>query len=262
MHVIFHLVVKARVLFFMLLRVTYLSVAHNLLFSFISFPFIHAVSYSSPLTGKRYNVDYRANWNFQPPPVMPTFKPITLTIPHPASVISMFKPFNFNANWDYNFGNNHHVPVTSYGTPPPPPESTTKLPHNTQHLHTFNKQFNWDLNWNFNHASNLGAATASHEKEEAPVSTTTTTTTTTTTAKPVSDSVNSNGFHGEKRINIEWSLNVNHGSTSLTNSGNNAPSIKLQPPTKPSSNFKADADDDFDDGDDESKNDANNESSR
>lgn len=246
---------------------TYLSVAHNLLFSFISFPFIHSctVSYSSPLTGKRYNVDYRANWNFQAPPV--TFKPITLTIPHPASVISMFKPFNFNANWDYNVGNNHeNEPATSYGPPSPPPKSTTKSPHNTQH--TFNKQFNWDLNWNFNHgsSSSLGAATDSHEKEEAPVSTTTTlatTTTTTTTSKPVSNTVNSNGVHGEKRINIEWSLNVNHGtSSSSSSSGNAAPSTKLQPPNKASSDFKTTTDDDFDDGfgDDESKNDAKDES--
>lgn len=259
MHVIFHLVVKARVLFFMPLRVTYLSVAHNLLFSFISFLFIHIVSYSSPLTGKRYNVDYRANWNFHPPPVMPTFKPITLTIPHPGTVISMFKPFNFNANWDYNFGTNNHAnkPAETYVPPSTPPESTTKTPNNIQNVHTFRKQFNWDLNWNFNHGSTSTLGAASHEKEEAPVSTTISTTTTTTTKKPVSDSVNSNGYHGEKRINIELSLNVNKSSSASSSSlGNDAPSTKLQPPNKENSNFKSDTNDDLDDdfGDeDESK---------
>lgn len=249
------------------LRVTYLSVAHNLLFSFISFPFIHAVAYSSPFTGKRYNVDYRANWNYQPPP---TFKPITLTIPHPASVLSMFKPLNFNANWDYNFGSNYnhqhaHVsqPTTAY-IPPPPPPTTTKAPYYPQQVHSFNKQFN--VNWNFNHGSSLGAATSSHEKEEAPVSTTVLATTPTTTQKPVSDSVSSNGFHGEKRINLELSLNVNQGASasSSTSAGNNAPSIKLQPPNKATSTLDSDVDDDLDDGfgDDESKNDADNESTR
>lgn len=151
--------------------------------------------------------------------------------------------------------NNH--PQTSYI---PPPETTTKAPYHHQPSHTFNKQFNWDLNWNFNHGSgsSLGAAADSHEKEEAPVSTTTTLATTTTTSKPVTNSVNSNGLHGEKRINIEWSLNVNKGSdASSSSSGNGAPSTKLQPPSKASTNFKSEVDDDFDDGfgDDESKND-------
>lgn len=250
--------------------VTYLSVVHNLLFSFISLSFIsflHIVSYSSPLTGKRYNADYRANWNFQAsqqPVETQTFRPITLTLPNPASFFAMFKPlqFNANANWNFNHGSPSKGLSSSYGPPPPPPSTTQSPPHQYQ-SHSFHKLFNWDVNWNFNHgsSSSLGAA-STHEKEESPVPSTTRTTTTTTekptTLKHVGNN-NSNGFHGEKRINLEWSLNSNHGSigssssSSSASSGGSKLSTELQPPNKSHSN-----DSNFDD--DIENNDANNES--
>mgnify|MGYP003449359634 FL=1 len=182
---------------------------------------------------------------------MQTFQPITFTIPHPASLLSMFKPLNFNANWNFNHGsglsNSHQAPVNSYV---PPPIKTTQSPPQT---HSFNKQFNWDLNWNYNHGSSstLGAA-ATSEKEEAPVEITTTTTTEKPTSiNPVSNNQKSNGYHGVKKVNVELSLNINHGSES---SGNVSPSTKLQPPNKSNS-------DDLDANIDDENDDANNESS-
>lgn len=185
---------------------------------------------------------------------MPTFRPITLTIPHPATLLSMFKPLNFNSHWNYN-QNAVNTPATSYG---PPPTTTTKAPYVHHHqTHSFNKLFNWDLNWNFNHgstSSSLGAAT--NQKEEAPVVTTTTTEKITTNSHSIGQ--NSNGLHGEKQIKVEWSLGFNHnsnnkGSSGGGSSGNAAPSTNLQPPNKASVDFSGeDADDDKNDANDES----------
>jgi hypothetical protein len=194
---------------------------------------------------------------------MPTFRPITLTIPHPATLLSMFKPLHFNSQWNYN-QNTQNKPSTSYGPPPPPKTTTTQAPYVHQHhgTHLFNKQFNWDLNWNFNHGSSSSLGAATNQKEEAPVLTTTTTTEKITT---VGNSQNSNGLHGEKRINVQWSLDFNHnnnnnkGSSSGggESSGNAAPSINLQPPNKASADFNGD-----DADNDDEKNDANDESDR
>lgn len=194
---------------------------------------------------------------------MQTFQPITFSIPHPASLFSIFKPINFNANWNYNHGSGisktYQAPsiTNSYVPPPPPPPTTTttttQTPHHPQQTHSFQKQFNWDVNWNFNHGSSstLGAASG---KEEAPAVSITTTTEKPASLKPVSNSQHSNGYHGVKKVNVELALNVNHGSGS---SGNVSPSINLQPPNKSSS----DDNDDFDDSIDDEK-DANNESTR
>jgi hypothetical protein len=186
---------------------------------------------------------------------MPTFRPITLTIPHPASLLSMFKPLNFNAQWNYN-QNAQNMPATSYGPPP-----TTQAPyvhHQQQQAHSFNKQFNWDLNWNFNHGSSSSLGAATNQKEEAPVLTTTQKITTTTTAHSIDNSQNSNGLHGEKQINVKWSLDFNHNNNNKGgSSGNAAPSTNLQPPNKASVDFGED-----EAADDDDKNDANDESDR
>lgn len=247
------------------LNVWHIWVLFIIFFSHLYLPHssIHIVSYESPLTGKRYNADYRANWNFQPP-VMQTFQPIQFTIPHPASLLSMFKPLNFNANWNFNHGsglsNSYQAPVNSYV---PPPIRTTQSPpppqQQHQQTHSFKKQFNWDLNYNYNHGSSstLGAA-ATSEKEEAPVEITTTTTTEKpkpANIKPVSNNQNSNGYHGVKKVNVELSLNINHGSSESP--GNVTPSTKLQPPNKSNS----DDNDDLDANIDDEIDDANNESS-
>lgn len=86
--------------------------------------FFFLVVYSSPFTGKTYNVDYRANWQFPPLPTLPP--------------LSSFhnKKFNWNYNWMYNHGHgkgsgtgsasaNAESATTAETTDAPKVESTT-----------------------------------------------------------------------------------------------------------------------------------------
>jgi hypothetical protein len=203
------------------------------------------VVYTSPFTGKTFNLDYRANWQPLPPPPPP---PKTLT---------------WDVKWDFNHGHGKSVGNVEKAAPVEVTTTTTTTlkPPPKAPAEPIQKTITWDVKWDFNHGHGQGSSVGNVEKA-APVEVATTTTTTPkpppkvpkepvkkvvtwdvkwdfqhgvnndaapapTTQAPATVSSSNNGQIGHKKIDVQWSVDYNHGGSAST------PPTQTSSPEKP-----------------------------
>lgn len=110
------------------------------------------VVYSSPFTGKTYNLDYEANWSHV------TFPPL----PPP-------KAFNWDFNWNFNHGDGSKNVAVNKETTEEPSTTTSKSTTVSSNTGSYSGQHghkNIDVKWSFdfNHGASATTSASSTEK--------------------------------------------------------------------------------------------------
>lgn len=129
-----------------------------------------SVVYSSPLSGRTYNLDYLSQWRAHhsaAPPAMPMPMPMPM---HPGHV------FNWDVNWNFQHGaknDNTEATTTTTTAAPTTTAATESTPAGPKNYSGHVQHGKIDVKWSFNHG---GSATTSAA-----------TTTTSTTENPIKD---------------------------------------------------------------------------